>query len=170
MGLDTLILLSLIALFLPLAGFLLLIFFGKRLKRQGDWLATGLVSVSFVLALVIMFTKLMTPESITAGWTWAQFGGIPGIGEVTVELGILIDNLSAIMLVVVTLISMLVHFFSMGYLEGDVRYSRYFAYLGIFTFSMLGIVLTHNLLMMYIFWELVGLSSYLLIGHWYEKK
>ncbi len=170
MGLDTLILLSLIVLFLPLAGFAVLVFFGKRLPRQGDWLATGLVTVSLLLSLVILFARLTSPESVTAGWTWAQFGGIPGIGEVTVELGILIDNLSAIMLVVVALISTLVHFFSMGYLEGDVRYSRYFAYLGFFTFSMIGIVLTHNLLMMYIFWELVGLSSYLLIGHWYEKK
>ncbi|MBP3191279.1 NADH-quinone oxidoreductase subunit L [Natronogracilivirga saccharolytica] len=170
MGLENLILLSLITLFLPLAGFVLLIFFGKRMPREGDWLATATVTAAFLASLVIMFAKLATPETVTAGWNWATFGGIPGVGEVTVELGILIDNLSAIMLVVVTLISMLVHFFSMGYLEGDVRYSRYFAYLGLFTFSMLGIVLTHNLLMMYIFWELVGVSSYLLIGHWYEKK
>ncbi len=170
MALESLIQLSLIILFLPLAGFLLLIFFGKRLPRQGDWLGTALVSVAFLASMFIMVVKLAAPESVSAGWTWATFGGIPGVGEVTVELGILIDNLSAIMLTVVLLISMLVHFFSMGYLQGDVRYSRYFAYLGLFTFSMLGIVLTHNLLMMYIFWELVGLSSYLLIGHWYEKK
>ncbi len=65
---------------------------------------------------------------------------------------------------------MLVHIFSVEYMRGDIRYNRYFAYLGIFTFSMSGIVLTHNILMMYIFWELVGLSSYLLIGFWYEKK
>ncbi len=170
MALETLIQLSLATLFLPLAGFLLLIFFGKRLQRQGDWLGTAFVSVAFAISLVILFAKLAVPETVSAGFTWATFGGIPGIGEVNVELGILIDNLSAIMLVVVMLISMLVHFFSMGYLEGDVRYSRYFAYLGLFTFSMIGIVITHNLLMMYIFWELVGLSSYLLIGHWYEKK
>ena len=73
------------------------------------------------------------------------------------------------MLVVVMLISSLVHLFSTKYMEGDIRYRRYFAYLGLFTFSMLGIVLTDSLLMMYIFWELVGLSSYLLIGFWYEK-
>ena len=170
MALESLIQLSLAALFLPLAGFLLLIFFGRRLPRQGDWLGTAMVGAAFVASLIIMFAKLSVPESVSAGWTWATFGGIPGIGEVNIELGILIDNLSAVMLVVVLLISMLVHFFSMGYLKGDVRYSRYFAYLGLFTFSMLGIVLTHNLLMMYIFWELVGLSSYLLIGHWYEKK
>ncbi|MFO8028677.1 MAG: NADH-quinone oxidoreductase subunit L [Cyclonatronaceae bacterium] len=170
MALESLIQLSLATLFLPLAGFLLLIFFGRRLPRQGDWLGTALVGAAFLVSLFIMYTKLSTPESVSAGWTWAVLGGIPGIGAVTIELGILIDNLSAVMLSVVLLISMVVHLFSIGYLEGDVRYSRYFAYLGFFTFSMIGIVITHNLLMMYIFWELVGLSSYLLIGHWYEKK
>ena len=74
------------------------------------------------------------------------------------------------MLVTVYIISFVVHVFSIDYMKGDKRYNRYFAYLGIFTFSMNGIVLTHNFLMMYIFWELVGLSSYLLIGFWFEKK
>jgi NADH-quinone oxidoreductase subunit L len=92
------------------------------------------------------------------------------VGSMNVEFGVLIDNLTVVMLVVVTLISTLVHFFSIGYMKDDVRYSRYFAYLGFFSFSMLGIVITDNLLLMYVFWELVGLSSYLLIGHWYEKK
>ena len=86
-----------------------------------------------------------------------------------ISLGIVLDNLSVIMLVVVCLISALTHLFSIKYMEGDVRYHRYFAYLGVFTFSMLGIVLSDNLLMMYIFWELVGFSSYILIGYWYEK-
>ncbi len=74
------------------------------------------------------------------------------------------------MLVIVMLISFLVHLFSVDYMKGDIRYNRYFAYLGLFTFSMAGIVITSNMLMMYIFWELVGISSYLLIGFWYEKK
>ena len=74
------------------------------------------------------------------------------------------------MLVVVTLISTLVHFFSIGYMKGDVRYSRYFAFLGFFSFSMLLIVLANNLFLLYVGWELVGICSYLLIGHWYEKK
>ena len=82
----------------------------------------------------------------------------------------MIDNIAVIMLFTVFLISMLVHIFSLDYMKGDIRYNRYFAYLGIFTFSMTGIVFTHNVLMMYIFWELVGLSSYLLIGFWFEKK
>ncbi len=92
------------------------------------------------------------------------------LGAVNIELGVLIDNISVIMLVTVYIISFVVHVFSIDYMKGDKRYNRYFAYLGIFTFSMNGIVLTHNFLMMYIFWELVGLSSYLLIGFWFEKK
>lgn len=168
---DTILLLSLVTLFLPLAGFILLVFFGKRMPRQGDWLGTSLITAGFLISLYILVAVLgATDAPRSASWTWARFGGLPGLGEVTIQLGIMLDNLSAIMLVVVMLISMLVHFFSIGYLEGDVRYTRYFAYLGLFTFSMIGIVLTHNLLMMYMFWELVGLSSYLLIGHWYEKK
>jgi NADH-quinone oxidoreductase subunit L len=91
-------------------------------------------------------------------------------GKFTVDLGFLINNVAAIMLFVVALISFLVHLYSIDYMKDDPRYSRYFAYLGIFTFSMNGIVLADSLLMMYIFWELVGLSSYLLIGFWFEKE
>ena len=73
------------------------------------------------------------------------------------------------MLLVVSLISSMTHIFSLEYMKGDVRYNRYYAYLGFFTFSMNGIVLANNLMSLYIFWELVGVSSYLLIGHWFEK-
>jgi NADH-quinone oxidoreductase subunit L len=153
-------------LLLPLIGFLVLIFFGKRLPRQGDWFASATIAVSLILSLYLLITKLTTipHESVTNSLTWVT------IGSLEIEVGIMIDNLAAVMLVVVTLISTLVHFFSMGYMKGDVRYSRYFATLGLFSFSMLGIVLTNSLLLMYVFWELVGISSYLLIGHWYEKK
>ncbi|GAB3526632.1 NADH-quinone oxidoreductase subunit L [Pontibacter brevis] len=83
--------------------------------------------------------------------------------------GILLDNLTVLMLVIVTFISTLVQLFSVGYMHGDRGYSRYFAYLGLFTFSMLGIVLVDNLLLLFMFWELVGLSSYLLIGFWFKR-
>lgn len=164
--------LSLITLVLPLLGFLTLIFAGKRLPRQGDWLGTGLVTLAFVISFILLIAKLTTypGETLTGIYNWVIFGSAATGGPVALELGIMIDNLTAVMLVVVTLVSMLVHYFSIGYMEGDVRYSRYFSYLGLFSFSMLGIVLTHNLLSMYIFWELVGICSYLLIGHWYEKK
>jgi len=85
-------------------------------------------------------------------------------------MGVVIDNLTSIMLAMVTLISLLVHLYSTGYMAGDKNYGRYFAFLGIFTFSMLGIVLSDNLFSIYIFWELVGLSSYLLIGFFFEKQ
>jgi NADH-quinone oxidoreductase subunit L len=109
-------------------------------------------------------------KDIIAEFTWITMGGAPSSDLVKIDLGIKIDNLTVLMLFVVNLISALVHYFSIEYMHGDKKYTRYFAYLGVFTFSMLGIVLTHNLLMMYIFWELVGLSSFLLIGFWFEKK
>ena len=122
--------------------------------------------------LTILFVKLGTyhDQTLQAAFTWVDFGSVPGIGEIKIELGMMIDNVAALMLVVVCTVSSLVHLFSIGYMHNDIRYGRYFAYLGLFTFSMLGIVLTNNFFMMYVSWELVGLSSYLLIGHWFEKK
>jgi NADH-quinone oxidoreductase subunit L len=113
-----------------------------------------------------MYTKLSAyaDTEIVSEFTWIT------LGSTSIKLGMLLDNLSVIMIFTVTLISLLVHIYSVAYMKGDTRYSRYFAYLGLFTFSMTGIVFTHNFLMMYIFWELVGVSSYLLIGFWYEKK
>ena len=172
MSQETLITLSLAVLLLPLFNFVFLVFFSRRLPRQGDWLGTFLLFVGLALSAVILYTKLTAyhDETIQATFTWVNFGNVPGLGQFQWNLGFTIDNLSAIMMVVVNIISSLVHLFSIGYMEGDVRYGRYFAYLGVFTFSMLGIVLTNNFFLMYVSWELVGLSSYLLIGHWFEKK
>ncbi|MEK6650809.1 MAG: NADH-quinone oxidoreductase subunit L [Bacteroidota bacterium] len=169
---ELLLQLALVVLLLPLASFTILIFINKRLPRQGDWLATGAVFVALALSLVVAATKLRLfhDEVIQANLPWVDFGNVPGMGPLTIQVGIMVDNLSALMLVVVTIVSALVHLFSIGYMHGDVRYGRYFAYLGVFTFSMLGIVLTNNFFLMYVSWELVGLSSYLLIGHWFEKK
>ncbi|PKD44974.1 NADH-quinone oxidoreductase subunit L [Rhodohalobacter barkolensis] len=164
--------LSLLILLLPLLGFIVLIFSGKRLPRQGDWLGTGLLTVTLILSVVLLISKLTgsPDETITSVFNWIVFTDAMMVGTLAIEFGIMIDNLTVVMLVVVTLVSTLVHLFSMGYMKGEKRYSRYYAYLGLFSFSMLGIVLTHNLLLMYIFWELVGVSSYLLIGFYYEKK
>jgi NADH-quinone oxidoreductase subunit L len=169
---DVLLQLSLAILLLPLLGFTLMIFFGKRLPRQGDWLETGVITTALLFALVVLFEKLTLyhAENLTFNFTWVDFHNVPGIGPLKVVLGITVDNLAAVMLVVVTLISALVHWFSIGYMHGDVRYSRYFAFLGFFSFSMLTIVLANNLFLLYVGWELVGINSYLLIGHWYEKK
>lgn len=167
---ESLIQLSLAILFLPLISFVLLIFFGKRLPRQGDWLGTGLLFICLALSLVVLFRSLGIEEPVELSFRWVDFGTVPLIGPLQINLGIMIDHITAIMMVVVCLVSSLVHLFSTAYMHDDIRYSRYFAYLGIFTFSMLVIVLTNNLFTMYVGWELVGLSSYLLIGHWYEKK
>ncbi len=172
MSQESLLTLSILILLLPLFGFVLMIFFGKKLPRQGDWLETAIISTTLVLAITVLMQKLTHyhDETLSLNFTWVDFQNVPGIGPLKIVLGVAIDNLTAIMLVVVTLISTLVHFFSIGYMHGDIRYSRYFAYLGIFSFSMLMIVLANNLFLLYVGWELVGLSSYLLIGHWYEKK
>ncbi len=164
------VLLALITLFLPLLGFTKVILLGKKFPKI-YYLELFLITVSFILSIVIAYTKLafFVNKDIVASFNWMNIGFIGKGANQFVELGIKIDNLAAIMLIVVNLISMLVHYYSVEYMHGDKKYTRYFAYLGIFTFSMLGIVLTHNFLMMYIFWELVGLSSYLLIGFWFEK-
>ncbi len=169
---ETLITIALLVLLLPLGGFVLMLVFGKRLPRQGDWLETGIITTALALSLVLLMQKLSLyhGEMLRFSFPWIDFHNVPGIGPLTLFLGVQVDNLSAIMLCVVTLISALVHFFSIGYMKDDVRYSRYFAYLGLFSFSMLTIVLADNLFLLYVGWELVGISSYLLIGHWYEKK
>ncbi len=166
----SLISLSIITLFLPLIGFSVLIFFGKRFSKIYLF-EVGILLAALIISIIIAFVKLTTyiDQDIIFAFTWIDFGFTPLIGAFKIDLGIKIDNITVLMLFVVNLISFLVHWYSIEYMKGDIRFTRYFAYLGIFTFSMLGIVLTHNILMMYIFWELVGLSSYLLIGFWYEK-
>ncbi|MEX2345134.1 MAG: NADH-quinone oxidoreductase subunit L, partial [Balneolaceae bacterium] len=151
---------------------MILIFKGKKLSGKADWLATGLLSLALVFSLVLLVLKLTgsPDETLTYVFNWIVFTDAMLVGSLAIEFGIMIDNLTVIMLVVVTLVSTLVHLYSMMYMKGDKHYERYFAYLGLFSFSMLGIILTHNLLLMYIFWELVGISSYLLIGFYYEKK
>ncbi len=169
---ETLITLSLVVLVLPLAGFVLMMFFGRKLPRQGDWLETAIITAALAASVAILLQKLTSyhAETLQLNFTWVDLHDAPGIGPLKIVLGFGIDNLAAVMLVVVTLISTLVHFFSIGYMHDDVRYARYFGFLGLFSFSMLLIVLANNLFLLYVGWELVGISSYLLIGHWYEKK
>jgi NADH-quinone oxidoreductase subunit L len=157
---------SLFILFLPLVAFLIQIFIGKRLPRQGDWVSIGAISITLILSISMFVAMLLDYDpgfKHEASFTWLDMGAFK------IKLGFLVDNITVIMLLVVALISTCTHIFSVKYLEGDIRYSRYFAYLGLFTFSMNGIVLSNNLISMYMSWELVGVSSYLLIGHWFEK-
>ena len=164
-------LLALLVFFLPLLGFLVTILLGKKFSKIYLF-EVAIITIVLILSIVIGFFKLgfQVDERIISQFTWIDLksAGTPYTSFI-IELGIVLDNISVIMLFVVSLVSTLVHYFSIAYMKGDPRFNRYFAYLGLFTFSMMGIVLTHNFLMMYIFWELVGVSSYLLIGFWYEK-
>src|SRR3989304_5610091 len=162
---STLIKLAIVILFLPLIGFIIAIFFGKKVKYTYV-LEVLTVGAAFILSAFLAYEKLtnFVDREIISEFTWIN------IGSVSIQLGMLLDNISVIMIFTVTLVSLVVHVYSVAYMKGAKLYGRYFAYLGLFTFSMTGIVFTHNFLMMYIFWELVGLSSYLLIGFWFEKK
>lgn len=158
---------AILILILPLAAFVIQIFFGRRLPRGGDWLVTGAMFLSLILSTSIFLQvfSIHDPRFKTGiSFNWID------LGLTKIKCGILLDNVTAIMLMVVTIVSSFVFLFSIGYMHGDPRYSRYFAYLSLFAFSMLGLVLSDNMLTLYIFWELVGLSSYLLIGFWFEKK
>ncbi|MBC5772603.1 NADH-quinone oxidoreductase subunit L [Pontibacter sp. KCTC 32443] len=156
---------ALVVLLLPLLAFFVLFCFGKRLPRRGDWLAIGISAITFALS-VYLFTQTWNTATFHTRTTWFS---LPSSIVSDFTAGILLDNLTVLMLVIVTFISTLVQLFSVGYMHGDTGYHRYFAYLGLFTFSMLGIVLVDNLLLLFIFWELVGFSSYLLIGFWFER-
>ncbi len=168
---STIINLSIFILFLPLLGFIVTLLLGRKIKSA--YIFENLVIiVTFLSSVYLLFSKLsfFRTTKISSELEWFGFNNFINSTRLSINLGFMIDNITAIMLFVVALISMLVHLYSVEYMKGDKRYNRYFAYLGIFTFSMNGIVLTNNILMMYIFWELVGLSSYLLIGFWFEKK
>jgi len=154
--------------FLPLLSFFINIAVGKRLPRKGDWLCLGTIAIGLAMSIGIFYEVFRAYDPnfrYHVVFPWLTIGD-----RAVFNTGILIDNVTAVMLLVVTIVSTLVHLFSIGYMHGDPRYSRYFAYLSIFSFSMLGLVLAESFLFIYIFWELVGLSSYLLIGFWFEKK
>jgi NADH-quinone oxidoreductase subunit L len=157
----------------PLAGFLILSLTGKRIGEQlGGLIGTGLLALSFALSLYTAYNYFYVQGTIGGAYqqiipfhhTWLVF-----YGNLSIDMGIMIDPLSVMMLVVVTGVSFMVHLFSMGYMKGEQRHNTYFAYLGLFTFSMLGLVASSNIFQIYIFWELVGVSSFLLIGYYFTK-
>lgn len=160
-------------LLLPLFSFVLLYFFAHHMRRKGERLATALMGIDFLLALAlfVVIKKEAPINGVAASYptlvNW--FSLQAGDHNINFTFSLLIDELSATMLVIVTLISFLVHLYSIEYMKGKRNYERYFAYLAIFTFSMLGIVVSDNLLITFMFWELVGFSSYLLIGFWFDK-
>lgn len=152
---------------MPLAAFGLMALFHHKLPRHGDWFATAIMGICLVFSLVIFGKAWNSPDAVFMNFVFAW---LPMRGANMLPGGLMVDSLTGVMLVVVTSVSFLVYLFSSKYMEGDVRYGRYYCCLLLFTTSMLGLVLANNLLYLFIFWELVGLSSYLLIGHWFEKK
>ncbi len=148
----------------PLVGFVLQYAWGPRLWRQGDWLTLLAIGVSLVGSGVVLADVW---GGATYRWTWEWF--TPGAVGSALSIGIAIDGLTAVMLCVVSLVAFLVHLFSMGYMHGDPKYPLFFAWLQMFSFSMLVLVLAGNLLHLFMGWELVGLCSYKLIGFWSER-
>lgn len=160
------IILSVALLLLPLLSFLILFFNQGIPPKVGSVYATLAMGSAFLIALWL-FSQVWTQDVQHFQFPWFQLWFPNKV--VTFTIGILLDNIAVLLLVVVTLVSFLVHLFSVEYMKGDPGFNRYYAFLGLFTFSMLGIVLADNLLIIFIFWELVGLSSYLLIGFWFAK-
>ncbi|MXV78662.1 NADH-quinone oxidoreductase subunit L [Candidatus Poribacteria bacterium] len=147
----------------PLVAFAIFALSGlaKRSFPRQDLLSTAAMLIALVCSFFLLRDVVPDPEPLAVDWV--------SIGEITISMGFYLDSVTVIMLIVVTLVSSLVHIFSIGYMHGDPRYPRFFAYLSLFSFSMLFLVVSDNLLGIYIGWELVGLCSYLLIGFWFEK-
>ena len=147
----------------PLVGALLNMFFGRFVGRQAHWIAVPALVGSFV-ASCMLFARVASGETFTTTlFSWV------GAGDFETSVAAYVDPLTAIMLLVVTGVGMLIHLYSIGYMHDDPGYPRYFAYLNLFVFSMTMLVLAGNFLLLYVFWEAVGLCSYLLIGFWYTR-
>jgi NADH-quinone oxidoreductase subunit L len=149
----------------PLAAFLLLTAFGRQLREGGVFVGIVAAFASFALSLLIFFERA---GGQMEDYTWNDLQWIK-VGDFTLNMGFEVTNLNALMLVIVTLVSLLVNIYSKGYMHGDERISTFFAYVSLFTFSMLGLVISVNIVELYIFWELVGVCSFLLVGFWYFK-
>jgi NADH-quinone oxidoreductase subunit L len=151
-------------LLLPLAAAVVIALFTLRCERLSSALSIGAVTLSFAGSVFLFFfAGPHTTDVPEQKVYWLD------VGAFKVSAQLLVDRLSALMTLVVTGVAMLIHVYSRAYMQGDLGFARYFASLSLFTFSMLGIVLANNFLAMFIFWELVGVSSYLLIGFWREK-
>lgn len=159
---------------LPLLGFVLLGLGGKGLfKNFAGILGTVFMLAAAGMALTVAYQYFFVSGKIGEVYQASipfTIRWLPFANGLSIDLGVLLDPISVMMLVVVTLVSLMVHVYSLGYMHGEERYPTYFAYLSLFTFSMLGLVLSTNLFQIYIFWELVGLSSFLLIGFYYQQS
>src|SRR3954468_9882091 len=156
-------------LFLPLAGFGLSALVGRRLHTRAWMIAVPVIIATWLIAMFIVYQTLFVGAFGEEGLHFTLYQWIPA-GSFEVLFNLAVDNLTAVVLIVVTTIGMLVHVYSIGYMAHDPSRWRFFAYLNLFMFSMLLLVLADNFVLLFAAWELVGLSSYLLIGFWYSRR
>ena len=158
---------------LPLIAFVVLGLFGRKyFKNASGIVGTAALLGSTILSIYTAYQYFFVngkvggvyQRIIAFNFQWLEFSP-----NVSIDMGAIIDPISVMMLVVVTFVSLMVHIFSLGYMKGEERFATYYAFLGLFTFSMLGLVISSNIFQIYIFWELVGVSSYLLIGYYFDK-
>ena len=150
-------------LFLPLLATAVITLFTLRCRTTSALLSIGAIVTGFVLTVVFIANNgwTPTPSELTTNWL--------SIGNLNIDFGLKLDALSLMMMLIVTGVGGAIHIYSFGYMHEDRGFARFFACLSLFTFSMLGVVLANNFIQLFIFWELVGVSSYLLIGFWFEK-
>ena len=155
---------------MPLASFIVISFFIKPFvkaeSKVAGYITIGAIGISTIFAIWTLFTVANAPnhEITVNSINWLTIGD-----KFNFQIGLLVDSLTAIMLVVVTIVSLMVQIYSQGYMKGDPGYHRYYAWMSLFTMSMLGLIMANSLLFMFIFWEMVGLCSYLLIGFWFHR-
>ena len=152
-----------IILFLPLLAALVITLFTLHDRNMSATLSIGAVLAGFILSIIFIALVGWEPANHESLATWLK------VGDLQVDFGLHLDPLSLLMVLVVTGVASVIHIYSLGYMHEDPGLSRYFASLSLFTFSMLGIVLANNFVELFIFWELVGVSSYVLIGFWFER-
>lgn len=164
---------TLLILLLPFLSFLILGIAGMRMKHAVagaiGTIVLGSVTLLSYLTAFLYFGGGRTAEGVYPTLKPYNMEWLPFNGNLHIDLGILLDPISILMLVVISTVSLMVHIYSFGYMKGEKGFQRYYAFLSLFTFSMLGLVVATNIFQMYIFWELVGVSSYLLIGFYYTK-
>ncbi len=149
---------------LPFVAFLVLGIGGHWIKERAHLVAVPAVLTSFLFSLLV-FSEVIGGRNVTIPlYTWLTSG------DLRIELGLYFDRLTCAMILLVTIVSSLVHIYTIGYMRGEPGYARFFAYIALFTFSMLMLVMATNFLQLFVFWEAVGLCSYFLIGHWYERQ
>jgi NADH-quinone oxidoreductase subunit L len=147
----------------PLLAFTVITFVTKKAPRASAAVSIAAIAISLLLSTLVLLLQLGTPGRVEAEIPWLHAGSL------RISVGVLIDPLTSLMLLVITVISLLVQIYSLGYMKGDQRLARFYSFLSLFTFSMLTLVVANNFILLYMAWELVGLCSYLLIGFWYHK-